>query len=423
MANAPASNEGYASNPYNPQANNSPYAGNGAYNPYASNTAYNPNYTPPPLESYLEGVPGQTTPPASTSAVILAKLANATPIQKRVALAVLSLVFVASVFGGFFGYNDYQTTKTLKQGIAQDQQGKFDEAGDTLTKASKGIAYPGTKKAVKQAIANNKRWKEYYTWHKQAEDLVNNKQYAAALELLYKINNDYPLYGDISSLITIALAGGDTSTIASMSVDQTPAVDGASATIDTSTSNSGNYSIPYIPSSGGGGGYVSPPKPTVKPTVVPPPINPTPTPYVPPPAPPIKYVYKGDGVTRLGTYVSGSGCVGVTYNSGGGNVTLTSANCQTEPVTEHGGLGFATSNCTGTAYYNGGSMHVVGNSQIWGSAGGHTSYTIRSYIGNDNMACVSISAQSANGYPHQYIRPWVNPATILCGGAAPCSVK
>ena len=99
---------------------------NQANNPAAS-VAYANNYTPPPLESYLEGVPGQT-PASSTSAVILSKLASATPKQKKLALALLSLVFIASILGGFFGYNDYQTTKTLKQGMAQDQQGKFDDA-------------------------------------------------------------------------------------------------------------------------------------------------------------------------------------------------------------------------------------------------------------------------------------------------------
>ena len=56
---------------------------------------------------------------------------------------------------------------------------------DSIAKADKGIAYPGTKKAVDKEIANNKRWKEYYTWQTQAEELMNNKQYAAALELLY----------------------------------------------------------------------------------------------------------------------------------------------------------------------------------------------------------------------------------------------
>jgi hypothetical protein len=358
----------------------------------------------------------------STSAAILSKLASATPKQKKLALTLLSFVFVASILGGFFGYNDYQTTKTLKQAVAQDQQGKFDEASDNLAKADKGIAYPGTKKAIDKAIANNKRWKEYYTWQTQAEELMNNKQYAAALELLYKINNDYPLYGEVTNMIAIAEAGGDTSVIADIDVNQTPEVAGASETTMLPTTSG--------PSSGqsSGGGYVSPSKPTANPKVLPPPTNPTPVPYVPPPT---KYIYKGDGVTRLGEYVGGSGCIGVTYKSGGGSYTLSTFDCSiyVAPSNPRNNVYYTGINCTGSAFtiqpdYNNGDYFINGSVQYRIALSGSSSYVVSSYTRFDNGVCGN-SSPAALYDNCKLVYPAVLPkaSDILCGGSASCSVK
>ncbi|MEI6237695.1 MAG: hypothetical protein WCP03_03800 [Candidatus Saccharibacteria bacterium] len=315
-----------------------------------------------PLESYLEAAPTQSD--ISPSAAVLSKLASVSPKQKKIALAALSLIFIVFLLGGFFGYNDYQTTKTLKQGISQNDQGKFDEAKDTLNKAKKGIAYPGTKKAVDKEITNNKRWKEYSVWQTQAEDLINGKQFAAALELLYKINNDYPLYGEVQSLITIAEAGGvKPSYISSVAVEGTPITPSSSA-----TTTSGGKIVSYTPwpSSNTGGGTtpitpLRPGTPIVRPTPTPyiPPIaQPTPTPYTPPiivipppitPTPIPQYVYKNDGTTVIGQFIGyegGSACYNIVYSVAGIRKNMRLEDCYIPVVSVY----FTTTNCTGTKY-------------------------------------------------------------------------
>jgi hypothetical protein len=395
--------------------------------------SYNPNpqpYTPSPLESYLGSISG----PSSESAfgAMLGKLANLNRTQKIIVLVMFSLVFIASAAGGFFGYQDYQAGKTLKQGVAQDTQGKFDEAGDTLGKAKRAIAYPGTKKAIDKEIANNKRWKEYFGWQKQAENLINGKQYATALELLYKINSDYPLYSDVQNLIAIAEAGGNPAAVADVSVNSTPAAAGDSSTgiiPVTPSGGGGTYVRPYTPgggsvtppSGGGGGGTVNPPSDNSSP--------PIPTPTI--------YVYKGDGATKIGTFVGyngGPSCTNIVYNNGSIQRQLTGSDCAVENAINlyMDWMYYPNTSCSGNSgFYPTAGLEEINvyvgmpfyyRGQIWQITSTNSSASVWSIYSNG--ACQGFGAAGGTtAYPATYARMPYTPANTLCGSAAPCIVK
>jgi hypothetical protein len=375
-----------------------------------------------PWQGSFQELPYEESYVKEASSRKLLLFANMPLRQKRIILVAVSCFMVFSVFFGFYGYNDYQAGKVLDEAIAQDRAGRFDEAGKTLDRAKSKIAFPSTKNDINQEIANNKRWKEYYSWHKDGEALVSDGQYSSALDLLNKIKSDYPLYDDVNRLIAIAEANGNPDVIARLTPDD--------VTVDDSSDSSTGSDIVPAPSSSGTSGRTirytpsTPTRPSQPNPTPPTPINPPAPPPTPPPAP-TKYVYKGDGVTRLGTYVSGSGCVGVVYNSGGGNYTLNSYDCGIDygPPPAYANIYYSASSCGGSVIAQDASQSVqfIFNGINYYSNGslysGDMMYGPRSFFMLSHNVCQN-SFNSSTKY-----NVYAAPPHVCGANGTPCTVR
>lgn len=84
------------------------------------------------------------------------------------------------------------------------KKGNYKQAEQVLNDTGSIFLLPGVKHKLLSDTAANQRWQYYLGYQNQAQASIKTEHYQAALDLLKKIGKDYPAYGRVSGLISMA---------------------------------------------------------------------------------------------------------------------------------------------------------------------------------------------------------------------------
>ena len=98
------------------------------------------------------------------------------------------------------GVSNYQAENYFAKAKTETASLDFEKADEYLNKTNKLFAFPGTKKGIKDLKEQNTVWLKDSDILNEVEGLIEEKDYAKALELLKQVSKSYPDKDKISTL-------------------------------------------------------------------------------------------------------------------------------------------------------------------------------------------------------------------------------